>query len=373
MKLPDRLLLSSEPEQPAAGSDAAMPAQQAAGIEPTAAPPRLVIRGESQIADTFSNEGERFVLVTRGKHVSVVVIPQPIAAGSPFAALTDYLNCTFTCGASGLDPYAFAFDLAEFLGEAVTPAIDRGRGLHGYAHSFDLGDSSGQLAYGGQRGTALLSLPGLACALVKDWKALRQFLEERCMARITRWDGAVDDVEGTHSVDGAVDLYRSGAFGSGGRRPSCDQRGNWIEPDGSGRTFYVGKRKNGKLLRVYEKGMELGIPWHPWVRWEVEMHNKDRIVPWDVLEMPGHFVVGAYPQALAWVQEEMQRIRTLHQEAFITYDTLVGHASRGYGKLITLMQEVEGSPEAVLNKLRREGLPARLAHPAFGGPGGGLV
>lgn len=73
---------------------------------------------------------------------------------------------------------------------------------------------------------------------------------------------AVDDVEGVHTVDMSVELYLSGAFGSGGRRPSCHQNGNWIDPDGTGRTFYVGKRENGKLLRVYEKGMQLGIPWH---------------------------------------------------------------------------------------------------------------
>lgn len=37
--------------------------------------------------------------------------------------------------------------------------------------------------------------------------------------------------------------------------PECDQAGNLINPNGDGRTFYVGKRKNGKMLRVYEKGM----------------------------------------------------------------------------------------------------------------------
>ena len=337
-----------------------------------AAAPRLVIRGESKQWEIDSDNGERFIAVKRGKHLVLIAIPQPVVSGSPYSALTDYLNCTFPYSPETLDPITFAFELAEFMGEKVTPAIDRGRGLHGYAHSYDLGESSGQFAYGGQRGTALLSLPGLACALVKDWIGLRQFLEVRLGARITRWDGAVDDVQGIHTVDMSVDLYKSGAFGCGGRRPTCDQRGNWIELNGCGRTFYVGKRENGKMLRVYEKGMELGIPWHPWVRHEVEMHNRDRVIPWDVLQQPGFYVVGAYPKALAWVQEEMQRIKTLQKEVSISYDVLTHHASRCYGKLFTVMLEQEGSAEAVLNKLMREGRPARLAHPAFTAPGGGL-
>ena len=53
-------------------------------------------------------------------------------------------------------------------------------------------------------------------------------------------------------------FYLTGQFNAGGNKPSCSQQGNWIEADGSGRTFYVGKRKNGKLLRVYEKGKQLG-------------------------------------------------------------------------------------------------------------------
>lgn len=365
---------ASSPEQikSAAGVDVALPALAAGGTVPAAEVPRLVIRGESQRWDIASDDGERFVVVQKGRRLTLIPVPQPHADGDPFSALTDYLNCTFPYSPS-LDQSAFAFELADFLGEKVTPVKDRERGLHGYTHSFDLGTSSGQFAYGGQRGTALLSLPGNTCSLVKDWKSLRGFLEGRYKARITRWDGAVDDVEGTHSVDMSVELFKNGAFGSGGRKPSCNQRGNWIEPDGSGRTFYVGKRENGKMLRVYEKGMQLGIPWHPWTRWEVEMHNRDRIIPWDVLERPGDFVVGAYPKALGWAQEEMERIRTLRLEASITYDTLVSHASRCYGKLVTLMLEEEGSADAVLNKLRREGIPARLAHPAFAAPGGGLV
>ena len=68
----------------------------------------------------------------------------------------------------------------------------------------------------------------------------------------------MDRFDGNPSVDDAVTFYQSNQFNAGGNRPSCSQLGNWIVPDGSGRTFYVGKRKNGKLLRVCEKGKQLG-------------------------------------------------------------------------------------------------------------------
>ena len=91
------------------------------------------------------------------------------------------------------------------------------------------------------------------------------------------------------------------------------QIGNWVNPDGSGRTIQIGKRASGKLIRIYEKGMQLGEPFHPWVRWELELHSNSHDIPWDVLIEPGRYVVGAYPNALAWVQSEMSRIVTIQR------------------------------------------------------------
>lgn len=102
-------------------------------------------------------------------------------------------------------------------------------------------------------------------------------------------------------------MYDEGLFNCGGNQPGCEQRGNWRKPNGKGRTLYVGNRENGKMARIYEKGMQLGAPGHPWVRWEVELHNTDRVIPWEVLLEPGKFLAGTYPNALGWVQDEMQR------------------------------------------------------------------
>jgi phage replication initiation protein len=285
----------------------------------------------------------------------------------PYAAITDFLNCTFKFSPS-MSLEGLFTELFAVLGEKFAPAVDRRRGLHGYQRSFQLGNSSAIFAVGGQAGTAYLSLPGSACALISDWHQVVSYLRDSLNANVTRWDGAVDDYLGTHSVDDAVALFLDGQFTAGGNTPSCNQHGNWIQPDGSGRTFYVGKRKNGKMLRVYEKGMQLGGLWHPWVRWEVELHNKDRIIPWEVLLQPGRYFVGCYPSALNWAQVEMSKIRTLQKQSTISYEHLTTYAAVAYGPLLNVMLKVEGSADAVLKKLHRHGTPRRLKHPFIDTP-----
>ena len=312
--------------------------------------------------------GEIFLALPSGGDVPFPPLVHLCETGShPYAAITDFLNCTFRF--SSAEPLEALFKvLFAVLGEKFAPAVDRQRGLHGYHKSFQLGDSSAIFAIGGQAGTAYLSLPGAACALISDWRPIVSYLRDTLNANVTRWDGAVDDYSGAHSVNDAVNLFLDGQFTSGGNTPSCNQHGNWIQPDGSGRTFYVGKRKNGKMLRVYEKGMQLGGQWHPWVRWEVELHNKDRIIPWEVLLEPGRFFVGCYPNALGWAQVEMSKIRTLQKQSKISYEHLTGYAAVAYGPLLNVMLEVEGSADAVLKKLHRQGTPRRLIHPFIDKP-----
>jgi phage replication initiation protein len=125
----------------------------------------------------------------------------------------------------------------------------------------------------------------------------------------------------------------------------------------------VGKRENGKMIRIYEKGMQLGDKLSPWVRWEVEMHNVDRFIPWEVLLEPGKYVAGAYPKALSWVNDEMLRIKTVSETTKISYSRLTHFAGVAYGSLINVMLQVEGSAEKVIEKLIKDGIPKRLDLP----------
>jgi phage replication initiation protein len=122
----------------------------------------------------------------------------------------------------------------------------------------------------------------------------------------------------------------------------------------------VGKRKNGKLARIYEKGKQLGCPSNLWVRWEVELHSIDRTIPWEALTSPGVFVSGAYP-CFSWVSEQASRIRTVKTQDAISYARLKTAGALAYGTLINLMLEREGSAERVVELLRRDGVPKRLA------------
>lgn len=298
--------------------------------------------------------------VTRGE--SFTTTPHPTAHSN--SAITDWLNCTFKLSMHPEVLSVFFNDLRHAISKQSSPALERGRGLHGWKRSFSIEGTEALFGIGGQNGTALLSIPGTTCALFsnENWLNLVSLLHQSLDAKITRWDGAVDDYEGKHSVNWAVEQYKAGHFTTGGNRPSCSQMGNWLEEDGRGRTFYVGRRKNGKLLRVYEKGIQLGSPDSPWVRWELELHSRDREIPWNVITEPGKYVAGAF-DATGWITEEACRIKTFQNTAEIAYDSLVRHASNAYGPLLNVMNAVEGSADQVLNKLIREGKPKRLHIP----------
>lgn len=325
--------------------------------------PGVVIPGERISDSRLSDTAESHELVINGKRLQVLSHPIPSNSTPSYAAITDYLNCTFPFKTDTENLTKFFKALSVAAGEHFFNINRRGGGMNGYVRSYELGEDGAMFCCEGQRNTALLMLPGKVCHTIPDWEKLIVLLRDQYGARITRWDGAVDDFEGVHSIDWAVEQLKAGLFTNGGNKPSCSQNGNWIEPDGKGRTLYLGKRKNGKMLRVYEKGMQCGCKDDPWVRWELELHNVDRVVPWDVLLNPGQYVAGAYPKALYWIQEEMSRIRTVQKETKLSYDHLVACASVAYGRLFNVMLEVEDSPECVMEKLRKDGIPKRLRIP----------
>lgn len=332
-----------------------------AAASTTANNPRLVIRGESfELNNPDSGESYKLQAVGSKCLGRLVATSLPKEDVEPQAALTDYLNTTFPFTPTQENIVELLGHFKLFLGEDFDSLVERKGGLHGYKTSFTVGQTGGLFAYGGQGGTAFLSIPGSTCALINDWASCYHLFHDILKAKITRWDGAVDVFDGIPSVDDAINFYQSGLFNAGGNKPSHAFNGPWLEQNqDSGRTFYVGKRKNGKLLRVYEKGKQLGDPESPWVRWELELHNKDREIPWGVILEPGKYLAAAYP-CMAWVNEVQERIKTTQKTAQISYEHLVHYASQAYGPLINVMLKVEGSAEKVIERLKRTGIPARL-------------
>lgn len=231
----------------------------------------------------------------------------------------------------------------------------RDRGLNFYKRSYVLGDDWGFVCHGGQRGTVNVILSGTGLAAAADgWEARAVEWFKRSKARITRIDLAYDDFEGLRTVDDADRWDQEGRFSSGGRPPQVEHVGAWRRPSGKGRTLYIGNRKSGKFLRVYEKGRQLGDKNSKWNRWECEYKSSDYELPYDMLLKPGEYLAAAYP-CLDWIQEEQQRLKVVQRQTQIVYQKKVDWVNEQVGPTLWLIAQVEGSIEAAWAKVVREG------------------
>lgn len=293
--------------------------------------------------------------------------PRPVTRGESTTqqvAKIDWMNCTFPEPSLSLE--GFVALLSRMMGRPISGISDRG--MLGFDSSIKLFASHGSLtspigciAFGGdsQRGRWLLQLTGTGCQFVRDWEGLRDLLEG-LDAKLTRVDLAVDFLNGEHTVDEAVTLYQSGGFQLGGRSPSSRLDGDWLGGQ-EGRTLYVGKAKNGKMLRVYEKGRQLGDPDSDWTRFEVQLGNRDRVIPFDVLTDRDAFFAGCYPALASFVEEAAESIPTLSKGGETTIAHLLHHLKRCYGKVFgMLLETTEATNADLVEEVRIVGLPRRV-------------
>lgn len=270
----------------------------------------------------------------------------------------------------------------RFLNYVFGPVFELQEGLksgrNGFDHRFEFEQGAGFVSFGGNNKVfkpsgieyveerLQIMVTGEGCALVKSWdrahKSLSTLQRMGFDVRLTRVDIACDFHSGDMTVDDAEHLYDEGFFTSRGRPPACrkiDDKGT-----GAGCTFYVGKRENGKLFRAYEKGKQLGDKSSPWVRYEVELRNKDREIPLDILLTPADFIAGSYP-ALSFISKIQAVIKTGREKARITYTTMRYWAKRQYGKLLNYAHTGLGyTMEQVFYEFFNEaGYPDRLPIP----------
>lgn len=214
------------------------------------------------------------------------------------------------------------------------------KGLHSFTHGvqlrafvqFQMVDLC-RISWGGehQNGRAELDIPGAACGLF-DWFKFKTWAETLPKAKLTRVDTAVDLLEGEHDIDEVVTWHQGGMFNVGGRNPKTSTVGDWLEKI-EGRTLNIGKRENGKMLRVYEKGKQLGNLESEWVRFEVQFGSKDRVIPFDILTEPTLYFIGAYPALEQIITDQAgQRIATDRNTAKITFGKALEAMRRAYGK-----------------------------------------
>lgn len=195
--------------------------------------------------------------------------------------------------------------LVELIGVFIvgTPEVS---GMDFYAARCPLiyeGATVGYVLAGGrdsrQADTVHFNLFGAACLHLQPGH-LRKIADwiDRENGWITRADLSLDVWSGLDVVDVQA-AWCAGAFNVRGKRPGQREVGSWSA--GHSRTFEVGSRGTGKLLRAYEKGDQLFGPEanDPWVRLEVEFRASHRIVETCVLRRPADFFAGAYP----WLAE----------------------------------------------------------------------
>ena len=235
----------------------------------------------------------------------------------------------------------------------------------------------GLLDWGGDRmrGRARLDLSGSACSRIHDWQAMQDWLYAQFDPSITRVDLALDCLEGEFTVDDGVAWLKAGEFTAGtGAPPRHSTPGDWLtmDEDGNpapyyGRTLEIGRRENGKMLRAYEKGLQLAPgSGDKWTRFEVEIRNKDRDIPLDIVTRCDEFFVGAYVCLQRLLPAAGERIATHQKEGELSAQQLITYQREAYGKLITVMRGYMTADE-LLDHISRPGVPRRLEKATLAG------
>jgi phage replication initiation protein len=248
--------------------------------------------------------------------------------------------------------------------------------LNGIRYFVNVGDESipvARLDWGGSQEKgyrARFDLSGAGCSKVTDWPRFTAFIGRQFDYTITRIDLAFDLFNGEYTVEDCVDWYAAGDFTAGGRNPSHSMPGDWLKPQ-RGRTFEVGRRANGKMLRSYEKGRQLGDPDSAWTRFEVEFRNVDRDLNLDMLIECDRYFAGAYRCLLQVLEAVPLKVPTHQPEGEISLAHLAKYCRTAYGKAINVIRikaKAEGvSDEEILSSLTINGVPARLEKAAVGG------
>lgn len=222
----------------------------------------------------------------------------------------------------------------------------------------------GLVAMGGDNvgGTMLVDLSGTGCSVITDWDAVYATMQD-LDARITRCDLAVDFLDGEVSIDQVNEMYFSGEFNSGGRIPKrrAIESGDISQPVGGGRTVEIGRRQNGKMVRAYEKGRQLGNQNSNWLRIEVELHSKDRVIPHDIVLKKSQYFSGSHKALAQFIDSAAEKIKTIQTTHETSLEIMTGHMMTSYGKLIDqLCIENNDDAKALIAKIRVKGIPNRL-------------
>lgn len=310
----------------------------------------------------------------------------PLKRGLSTAAFIDTLTFTVTedvfirpdqLGTEEEMACNISADLTEIMGYGL---FCKQNGRNGYTTSYKLGNETvnyGFVAMGGknQRGSICFYFTGEGLvAALEGWESrLYQYIKDYApFARITRCDLAHDFLNGEYTPEQALKDWENGLYTSRQTCPVAECVGSdWLINEGRGKTFYVGSRKNSsRFARIYEKGKQLGDKESAWVRVELEMKNRDLIIPHEVLIEPGRFLTGAYPvferlfEQFNEVVAKPERIKKIQD---VGHEHVLKYASMQVSPAIKMLQEMGFDDSQIVETLLNEKakLPKRLTPEAF--------
>ena len=288
-----------------------------------------------------------------GNKSKVIRVPKPDLTISPDYAFFDWVNFTFKkpdypCSFEHDDDLVMSLSskLFNIFGYGVTSK--RSGGLNMYAESWNMGKVGwGFVCIGGQNDSVMVSIKaqGLYSAR-NDWESrLYSFINSVDSAKLTRVDLAHDSFNSTYSINDYFDMYQEDLFTCGRTRPRLELLGDWVNENIRGRTLNIGSRKSGKVLRVYEKGRQLGggfsDEYPNWVRVELEIRADQRDLPVDMLLNPAGYLAGAYP-ALVFFSHKQEVILTRKKIGKINLDFSIEVTRHQFGKHIKAICELFG-------------------------------
>ena len=249
--------------------------------------------------------------------------------------------------------------LEQILGFGISAKLPF-KGKFFYQSCYQLGSENveyGKVHYGGQRETMLVELNGTGCTAAKPgWEArLYEFLNQAIRPKITRVDVAHDFFNGEYTPEQALLDHDNGHYDMSNKRPKSECKGTaWRFEDGSGKTFYIGKKGNAKFVRVYEKGRQLGDKESPWVRFEIEFRAGDIQIPLDVLHVPGQYLGGAYPICGLIFEAQAERMNATEKTVNLTFDHKLFHAKNQVGRFINFLTDICWSDKQIVDALKAE-------------------
>lgn len=158
--------------------------------------------------------------------------------------------------------------------------------------------------------TYILVLTGAALFLMGNSGSLvyRNFFDVEDYAffnhKIHRIDLCLDDIYNEFKFFERIESDYADGYFTRGRTPSFR---SIINNDLSGNTIYIGKRPSHKMIRIYNKGQQLGDPFSSWVRFEIEVRpDSSHILPFEMLLNPEDYFYGFYPKYFEYLFQQVK-------------------------------------------------------------------